>query len=283
MFELPFLMYRLTRRDFLKIAGTAVVAAHMSNAGEIQSTYATQLENVLSQYNHVLNPTFSQGGEKWELRMGAGQYGGNLGVIDEYNYHTFSGEKTFREHASVMLAPSDNAGIGIEDEGIPDRSIWPKERINCQPGDIIMLSCYAMFQLQGITRKKWAGINEAYLRGEGTPYWQQPPFWVNQKHIRDFKPCPPEYEDRHINPWADRGGARLGMDFRGAGFYDTMVIMDWSNEPEVWHHLNVEYAAPEGAITVMPWLQGFEHNAPATVWFDDICMFIKRNGTLVPR
>ncbi len=291
-------MYRGTRRDFLRTMGNGAVAlplallgfGSIAGAGRAQPALGTRLEDVLGEYNHVINPTFSADdhGTGWELRYGAGQYGHNLGKVDKYTYHRYPGEKAYRAHASMRLDPSDNADLGIEGEG-QDRSIWPQDRIACQPGDKIILSCYAQFQLQGITREAWKGINKGYLSGdpEAEIYWRDRPFWVNEKHIRDFGICPLEYKDKHMNDWADRGGARFGMDFRAEGenelIDDTMVVMDWSNEPERWHHLIMEYIVPVGAATVMPWLQGFEHNAPATVWFDDICLFIERDGELVRR
>jgi hypothetical protein len=186
----------------------------------------------------------------WDMRLGAGQEHGRLGILDEDIFRSFP--------FSVRLDPSSNADFGIENEGL-DRSIWPLERIPMKAGDRVVLRGYAMIE-----------------RNDG----DVSKFWVSPQAAGDTLHGPHDCPGgiyQFSCPYMNRGGARAGLDFRnaqGVVFDYDMRIIDWSMKPYEWHYFEMSYVAKKGTISVMPWLQGFEATAPASVWFDDVELYV---------
>ncbi len=51
-----------------------------------------------------------------------------------------------------------------------------------------------------------------------------------------------------------------------------MIIYDWTMPANTWQYLEQEWAVPPNAVNVIVWMQGYECNAPGTVWLDDISL-----------
>jgi len=234
------------------------------------------LDDILSDDNLMVNPFFSKlnndgSAYGWDSRKGAGRDNGYLGVVDEMS-HKFpeeKGKKMRKNKASIRLDPSPYANFGIEGEGY-DRSIWPVKRIPVSEGDLVIFSAYVMFNGFDPDKPK---------RKYTQAFWDdEKAFWVNKdKDVRGNKGGYVQHGcGKNDPPWCDRGGARIGIDFRlkEDGWVDDMRIADWTLEPDEWHHLVMGYIAPKDSLTVMPWIQGFEYNAPASVWGTDFFMKI---------
>ncbi len=190
--------------------------------------------------NFIENPSFTSAGDGWDLRWGAGQDRGYLGVIDNSIYRTGP--------SSLKVPPSDHAC----DTGECDRTVWQDHKIPLKGGEKVKLS-------------GWVRI-ESCCEGEGCT--SHLPCWVNPsvEGITEYGKC-------NGLPYCDKGGARLGMDFRdkdGNVIDFDMRTVDWTMEVGKWHCLEMVYDAPEEARSVMVWIQGFQYNAPASIWLDDV-------------
>lgn len=220
--------------------------------------------------NLVLTNSFEGNASGWDLRPGAGADGGELGVIDTEVYHTAP--------ASLKI-PSSGKAV---DTGECDRSVWQSYRI---PVD--------KHRGQTLKLSGWVMHSECDSSSNS-------PCWVNQKFAGDkqlnnwdcctiYGVCENPYHFQ--GPWCeitDRGGVRLGMDFREGEtmFKEYLVIADWTTEDYTWHYLEIVTTVPEDYVppgttenfdadTVIVWIQGFECAAPGTVWVDDLSVTIE--------
>lgn len=205
--------------------------------------------------NLVQNPFFSEGSLGWDMRPGAGPDERSLGFIDTIIYRT--------EPASLKIPPSEYAC----DTGECDRTVWQDYRIPINGGETIKLSGWV--------------LHEGCCDYESDPSCvERSPCWVRDGARGDTEHGPHDCLggiDDWSCPYVDRGGARLGMDFRdqeGNVFDFDMRIADWTMEPNQWHYLEMIYQAPEEAVSVIVWIQGFQYLAPASVWLDDVSLTI---------
>ena len=211
-----------------------------------------------SEENLVFNPGFELGSIGWDLRPTTGLFN-----IDNTIVHSGS--------ASVRSDPGGD-GMGgfycdLADGNDNDRSYWQNwnHRIQVTPGDTLTLSGWVRYD--GCT---------------GVPNY---PCHVNPHAAGSLIGC---CSDRGTGMgdqcgmsnkgwWSDRGGARLGIDFRdsaGNVVYDCMIIYDWTMPANTWQYLEQEWIVPPKAVDVIVWMQGHECNAPGTVWLDDVSLII---------
>lgn len=207
---------------------------------DTSGTYTTSNCNnacTVSTTNLVNNPGFEQGKTSWDFR-GISEFN-----IDTSIYH--SGSASFR---------SDPGACG-------DRSIWQNYLSSVTPGDTLKFT--GSLRHSGCSGSNCAvsstsaGILYGCCVDRGSGYGDQCPI------------------SRPV--WADRGGARLGMDFRNSGgsiIYECMLIYDWTMPANTWQDMELIMTVPTNADNVIVWIQGHRCDSPASIWLDDVSLVV---------